>query len=155
MHLSTDSPPDPSSTAIPPTRVNLRPYARNSPEAAARIVALVLIADGQVTRAELQALDHLRIEPALGLPAGGFGPLVHALCEDLLLDAYSAGSHLNQVDPATLAAILAEVDQPALRRTVLALAEATAVADGHLAGGEALVMAAALAEWGPLTDLDA
>jgi hypothetical protein len=34
----------------------MRSYSRNSPEAAARIVALVLIADGHVCRSEFDVL---------------------------------------------------------------------------------------------------
>jgi hypothetical protein len=37
----------------------MRSYPRNSPEAAARIVALVLICDGHVCRSEVETLHRL------------------------------------------------------------------------------------------------
>ena len=53
----------------------MRTYPRNSPEAAARIVALVLISDGHVCRSEIETLqpevrDH---EPRLALDGGPDG----------------------------------------------------------------------------------
>lgn len=125
----------------------MRSYPRNSPEAAARIVALVLISDGHVGRSELEALQRLQVEPALGLAPGAFAQVVHTLCEDLLLGAYGGGSLMCSVDEATLAALLAEVDEPALQVRVLALASAAAEADAHLAEAEALVVAAARQQW--------
>jgi len=125
----------------------MRSYSRNSPEAAARIVALVLVADGHVCRSEVEALQRLEIEGALGLAPGGFAAVMHTLCEDLLAGAYGNGSMMCSVDEATLAALTAEVEDPALRHTVLRLAGAAAAADRHLAEAEALVMAAARRYW--------
>ena len=45
----------------------MQAYRRNSPEAAARIVALALVSDGNVCRAEFEAVSHLGIETQLGL----------------------------------------------------------------------------------------
>lgn len=125
----------------------MRSYPRNSPEAAARIVALVLVSDGHVCRSEIEALQQLGIERELGLAPGAFGPVVHTLCEDLLLGAYGSGSMMCSVDEATLASLLAEVDEPALQRKVLLLANAAAQADRHLAEAEALVVDAARRHW--------
>ena len=136
----------------------MRSYPRNSPEAAARIVALVLIADGHVCRLEIEALQRLQVERELGLSAGGFPQVMHVLCEDLLAGAYSGGTMMCSVDEATLASLMREVDDTELQRRVLRLASAAAAADRHLAEAEALVMAAAREHWrfeGPLeTDLD-
>lgn len=126
----------------------MRPLPLNSPEAAARIVALVLIADGRVRRAEIDTLRDLRIERTLGLAPGRFVRVTQALCEDLLDGAYDAGERACSIGDATLAAMMAEVDDPGLRSTVLRLAVATAEADRHLARAEAVVMAAALQHWG-------
>ncbi|MBQ0934435.1 TerB family tellurite resistance protein [Ideonella paludis] len=125
----------------------MRSYPRNSPEAAARIVALVLIADGHVCRSEFEALDQLDAARALGLPTGGLPQAVQALCEDLLMGSYSGGSLITQLDEAALAALMAEVDDPALQANVLALATAAARADQHLAEGEAVVLEAARRYW--------
>lgn len=126
----------------------MRSYPRNSPEAAARIVALVVIADGYVCRSEFDAWNQLDGPRELGLASDGMPRIVQALCEDLLLDAYAGGSMMACVDDGTLASLMAEVDDPALQRKVLRLAIAAARADRHLADGEALVLAAARRYWG-------
>lgn len=125
----------------------MRNYPRNSPEAAARIVALVLISDGHVCRSEIEALQQLEIEQELGLPAGAFGQVVHTLCEDLLMGAHGSGSMMCSVDASILASLLAEVDDAGLQHKVLKLAHAAAGADQHLADAEALVMSAARRQW--------
>lgn len=125
----------------------MRSYPRNSPEAAARIVAIVLISDGHVCRTEIDALQRLHVEAELGLPSGAFGQVLHAMCEDLLCGAYGAGSMPCALDGPTLAGLLAEVDDPGLQARVLRLADAAAEADRHLADAEAWVVAAARAQW--------
>jgi hypothetical protein len=125
----------------------MRSYPRNSPEAAARIVALVLIADGHVCRSEFEAFDRLDGPRELGLQSVGMPQIIQSLCEDLLLGAYASGSMMASVDEGTLASLMAEVDEPALQRRVLRLALAAARADRHLAEGEILVLAAARRHW--------
>lgn len=125
----------------------MRSYPRNSPEAAARIVALVLIADGHVCRSEIETLHRLRVEQVLGLAPGQFAQVVHTLCEDLLAGAYAGGSLMCSVDEPTLASLLAEVDDPALQFTTLQVAAAAAHADQHLAEAETMLVAAARRQW--------
>lgn len=126
----------------------MRSYPRNSPEAAARIVALVLIADGHVCRTELDALEHLNLERELGLPAGGFAGVVQALREDQLLQGCTVGQLAGQIHEEVLAGFMAEVNDPRLQRRVLRWACAVAAADAHLADGERLVLEATLRHWG-------
>jgi uncharacterized tellurite resistance protein B-like protein len=45
----------------------MRKYPRNSPQAAARIIALTIMADGDVDKAELAVLDELAVHQQLGL----------------------------------------------------------------------------------------
>lgn len=125
----------------------MRTYPRNSPEAAARIVALVLISDGHVCSSEFDVLEKLGAERELGLQPKLLPHIVHTLCEELLVGGCATGSLLANVDDSTLAALMAEVDEPALQRTVLRLALAAARADGHMADGEALVLQAARHHW--------
>jgi uncharacterized tellurite resistance protein B-like protein len=125
----------------------MRSYPHNSPEAAARIVALVLISDGHVSNSEFEILKQLGAERELGLEPQMLPHIVHTLCEELLLSCYASGSMLGQVDDDTLAALMAEVSDPALRRKVLRLCLAAARADGHLADGESVVVDAARRHW--------
>lgn len=132
----------------------LRRYPRNSPEAAARIVALVLIADGQMCNAEIAVLRAMGAEQALGLEPHLLPHIVYTLSEELLARGAAQGAFIGSIDDGTLAQLLAEVTDPALQRTVLRLALAAAGADGRLADGEALVMRAARQHW-PLADGEA
>ena len=131
----------------------MRSYPRNSPEAAARIVALVLISDGHVCRSEIEVLQQLHVEQELGLAPGAFAQVVHTLCEDLLMDAYGSGSMMCSVDETTLASLLAAVDDGVLQSKVLRLANAAAETDKHQADAEALVVAAARQHW-PVDNYD-
>jgi uncharacterized tellurite resistance protein B-like protein len=126
----------------------MRSYPRNSPEAAARLVALVLISDGHVCRSEVEALRRLEAERELGLAPGAMSEVMHTLCEDLLAGAYAGGTMMCSIDEGVLTSLLAEVDEPALQRKVLRLARAAADADEHLADAEELVVKAARQQWG-------
>ena len=125
----------------------MRNYPHNSPEAAARIVALVLISDGHVCSSEFDILKQLGAERQLGLEPQLLPHIVHTLCEELLAGGYETGSLMGSVDDSALASLMAEISDPALQRTVLRLSLAAARADGHLADGETLVVGAARRHW--------
>lgn len=125
----------------------MRSYPHNSPEAAARIVALVLISDGHVCISEFDILKQLGAERELGLEPQLLPHIVHTLCEELLATGYETGSLMSNVDDSALASLMAEISDPPLQRKVLRLSLAAARADGHLADGESLVLEAARRHW--------
>lgn len=126
----------------------MRRYAPNSPQAAARIVALTVIADGDVGTAELALLDELAVHQKLGLERHALHAVIDAFCEDLLSNRQLAWADACPVDEYTLAELMGEIDDPALRRTVLALCVKLAEADDLVAEGESVVLMAAVAHWG-------
>ena len=125
----------------------MRSYPLNSPEAAARIVSLVLISDGHVCSTEFDILKRLGAERELGLEPQLLPHIVHTLCEELMASGYETGSLMSNVDDSTLACLMAEISDPVLQRKVLRLSLAAARADGHLADGETLVVDAARRHW--------
>jgi hypothetical protein len=127
----------------------MRTYPRNSPEAAARIVALALTADGHVCSSEDRALDRLNVSRELGLAPGQFPGIVQALCEDRMLAPASWADAVGDLDGDLLTTLMAEIDDPTLRRKVLRLCLAIAVADDYLADGEIALLAAMLEAWRP------
>lgn len=131
----------------------MRSYPRNSPHAAARLVALALIADGHVCPSEVQALRRCGFEAGLGLGPQDLGEVLQALCEDLLQMALPSGSLAASVESSVVEALAREVDDPALRQHVLAAIAAAAAADGQLADGEEFVLEALQRQWraAPLT----
>lgn len=126
----------------------MRTYLRNSPEAAARIVAMALISDGHVCSSEERALHELDIDGALGLAPMQFAQIMQSLCEDHSVAHEPAEPTLGHVDAAMLTTLMAEIDDPVLRRKVIRLCLAVAVADDHLADGEIALLAAVLNAWG-------
>ncbi len=126
----------------------MRTYAPDSPQAAARIVALALVSDGHLSRAEWQVLERLDASTQLGLPPQEMQSVVHALCEDLLSAARLNWSDVCRIDPDQLANVLDEIRDPDLRAKVLHLSAAVVHADAHLAEGETRLLAAAGERWG-------
>ena len=126
----------------------MRPYPRNSPQAAARIVALTLLADGQLQRAELTSLDALGGAARLGLRRDELQAVVHDFCADLLDDARAARDDDCRITPALIELLLADIDDRTLQRKVLALCAGLAGADGRLHDGESIVLGIAIEQWG-------
>lgn len=127
----------------------MRNYPHNSPEAAARIVALVLISDGNVCRSEIDTLQYLELEKELGLVPGSFARVVRDLCEDLLMGSHHNRSMTAHLDETMLASMMSAISAEPLQQKVLHLAAAAAQADHHLAEAEERVMASAWRHWSP------
>jgi hypothetical protein len=128
--------------------MTLRTYPNDSPRAAARIVALALLADGSLSRAELDRLDHMDAPARLGLSSDELHDVVQTCCEDLLGTAYLSWEGTCRLDRQTLRQVLAEVRSPLLRLNVLQLCASVADADSHFSEGELTVLAAAIEDWG-------
>lgn len=126
----------------------MRQYPKNSPQAAARIVALTLISDGQLKRAEMAILEHSDAHADLGLHRGVFREVVQGLCADLLDQAQRQGEVDCLIDKALIERLLTDVDDAAMRRTVLRLAIAVVHADGQVHDGESIILLAMIEQWG-------
>lgn len=132
----------------------MRAYPANSPEAATRIVALAMLADGHVCHSEMQALEGLHAAQRLQLTPAQLRTVLQGLAQDLLVSAYPQWGTACQMDGQALGALLAEVSAPALRATTLALCQQLAQADGHSAPAEQRLIARLAQHWavprGPL-----
>jgi uncharacterized tellurite resistance protein B-like protein len=131
----------------------MRHYPRNSPQAAGRILALALLSDGHLSKRELDTLDQLDAHVHLGLGRTELHTVVHGFCEDLLSTMYMSWGDACQVDQATLSALMADIDDPALRRTLLQLCMAVVEADGHVAEGDSMMLSSAINHWGMHRDM--
>ena len=131
----------------------MRHYPRNSPQAAGRILALALLSDGHLSRRELDVLDQLDAHTTLGLGRTELHSVVHSFCEDLLSAMHLSWADACRVDQATLAGLMADIDDPALRHRLLRLCLAIIDADAHLADGESVMLAAAIRHWDLHPDL--
>ena len=123
----------------------MRVYLRNSPQALARLVAMVVVADGRLHDLELKWLDQRGIYDALGINAAGFGEVLLDLCRDVVLEAEQQRLYL--FDPARLKRLAADVDDPQLQRVVLSAMLVVAKADGRLSAGEQILLRFLLELW--------
>jgi hypothetical protein len=120
-------------------------YPVNSPEAAARVLAMAMLADGQYSMTEIRSLDRQNAPAQLGLSPQAFKAVVDDFCQALLLA--SGGQWPGEVDPATRQQLLGEITDPALQDLIVRQCEAVILSDGHLADGEVNLMDALSATW--------
>lgn len=125
----------------------MRTYPTNSPQAATRLLAMLLVADGNYSMTEIRALEQLEVPRLLGLTSEEIKTVIDQFCEDLLTAAHGEWTGSAQIDDATRRSLMNEVQDPQLRQQVLALCEGVALADGHLAEGEADMLDALAKAW--------
>ena len=126
----------------------MRSYAVNSPQAAACFVALTVVADGDIGDAEIEWLDRLAVHEQLGLGRQELHALMDTLREDLLSSDQLTWADACPVDERTLADLMGEVQDPALRLKLLRLCVELAEVDAHVDVGESTVLVAAVEHWG-------
>ena len=126
----------------------MRSYPENSPQAAARIIALTVVADGDIGDVEIEWLDRLAVHEQLGLARHEFHALLDTFCEDLLSSDQLKWADVCPVDERTLANLMGEIQDPALRLKLLRLCVELAEVDAHVDDGESSVLVAAVEHWG-------
>ncbi|MBB3257044.1 putative tellurite resistance protein B-like protein [Paraburkholderia bannensis] len=125
----------------------MRTYTSNSPQAAGRIVAIALLADGHLNSSELAAVHRARIAERLGLAPGEFSTILRELCEDLLTNANMDWSDACKLDSDIMQQVLLELEDPVLRAEVLSLCLVAIHADRHLSESEAQLLAVLSKSW--------
>ncbi len=125
----------------------MRTYPNNSPLAAARIVALTLIADGHLKAVEMQALQEANAYANLHLNPAMLRQVMHDLCADLLQDRLDQGRADIRISPDQIKAVLNEVDEPGLRHQLFGICLEAAYADDVIHDGEVTLLAEALQRW--------
>ena len=125
----------------------MRTYATDSPQAAARIIAVTLMSDGHVSKTELDLLEQIGVYGTLGIDKVQMLAVIQEFCNDLLQGGHPHWAGTCQIEPDTLAQLMAEVADPALRLQVLRLCVAVAEGDGHVADGESAVLISAVEQW--------
>lgn len=127
----------------------MRRYANNSPQAAAQLLACLMLADGMASASEMQALE--RHAPALGLQSEALREVVQELCEEQL--QFSDSSWCAGPDESRAETLVAAITEPALRRQLLSLALELAQADQHLSDGEGVLLRQLQRAWAPESSL--
>jgi uncharacterized tellurite resistance protein B-like protein len=126
----------------------MRSYPRNSPEAAARIVVLALLADGHVGFEETALLERQDIAHQLGLTPAQWSDVLRAFCEDLHQTGRPHWASTQVVDTETLHHLLAEIDAPALRLRLMQWCHQIVQADAHVGDNEMHLLRIMAEQWG-------
>jgi Tellurite resistance protein TerB len=126
----------------------MRSYPIDSPQAAARILALTATADGLVDSAELDWLDHHAVHQSLGLSRSSLLAMLAAHAQELREVGHWVDPDICPFDERTLSQLMDEIQDPALRRRLLGLCVALAQADASVAQAESAVLVAAVEHWG-------
>ncbi len=128
-----------------PTDVN-RNETESIVEARARVLALMVAANGRVDPRELQALDELGAFERIGVTRERFVALAEECLQDVGASLAEA-TWLRARDQAYLDRLLEAVTDPDERLLLCRLAAAVVTADGRVSGDERLVYDHVLARW--------
>lgn len=125
----------------------MRSYPTDSPEAAARLLAMALVVDGHYAMSEIKALDRLEAASRLGIAPEAMKAVIDGFCEDLMLASHGEWLGSSQIDEATRQQMFGEVRNPVLGAEVRRLCEAVMLADGHVADAETELLDAMARAW--------
>lgn len=117
----------------------------NSPDAAARLVAVAVIADGRLHDEEIVWLNRHLILDAVGIDRDHFAHLFVEFCRELVDEAEQERVFL--LDDARLARMAAEITDQNLRKATLSAIVILSKADGRLAKGEQRLLQYLLRHW--------
>lgn len=127
------------------TKPDFRRYPRNSPQAAGRILATALLANGDIKAAEWLRLAETNAFERLGLQGLQWHRVMDELCQDLMSSTRPGQNCL--IDAPTLQSWLGEIDDVPLQALVIELCAEVIEADGEVDPGESIVLRAALEQW--------
>jgi uncharacterized tellurite resistance protein B-like protein len=125
----------------------MRSYPVNSPQAAARVLSMLMLADGHLSRPELDRLASLGAPERLGLSRDEMFQVLNSYCEERLQATHMNWAEACRLDLPTLRQLLSEIVDPDLRRTLLDLCVAVVGVDADAADDELRVLDEAAAAW--------
>jgi uncharacterized tellurite resistance protein B-like protein len=125
----------------------MRTYPHNSPQAAARIVALAMLADGNLSKTEFDAIERMDVYRQFQLAPGELDSIIETCCADLLALNRLSWDQSVRFDQRMLAQILSEVDDPALRRQVVRVCSEVVEADHYVSENEWTLLSAMANQW--------
>ncbi|MDK2126097.1 tellurite resistance TerB family protein [Parachitinimonas caeni] len=124
----------------------MKKYAQNSPEAAARLLVMLMVSDGNMDPRELDEIEHLHIYEALNISRKQFIQVLHDYCNDLSDEADESGQ-IHLIDRQRIDDLLDTVVDPKLRLLVATLALDLCKADEDISDAEMAIYAHMLDRW--------
>jgi uncharacterized tellurite resistance protein B-like protein len=125
----------------------MRNYPTDSPKAMSRLLALAMIADGRLAPQELKTLHRSGVLEVLGVSEDTFDDAAGELTQYLLTHSTNHAAGMVEIEPATIDALLDEVQDPALRALVLRGMLDIVRADQMIDHRERRLLRRALAAW--------
>lgn len=123
----------------------MRPYPVDSPQAMARILAMLLISSDHVGDKEFDQLEALDFYDILGVSHTEFINILHCYCEDVSDDAEDGTIHL--IDLQRINQLLDEVSDPKKRLITAAIALDVVKADREIDEAEMAIFTHILDYW--------
>ena len=132
----------------------MRPYSPNSPEAMSRLLAMLIVTDGNLDQHEIEALDALHVYEVLGLSRKDFMQVLVDYCNDISDEAEQDGT-IHLIDLPRVDRLLGDVTDRNRRILVCALALDLSKADGTISESEMTLLRYMMAHWNiTLDDLE-
>ena len=125
----------------------MRSYPRNSPQAAARVVALTVLADGHLGHQEIDALRRIDVAGRLDLSQAQFMGVVQEVCDDLMASSHQHWSGIQHLPRTEVEQMLDEIDDVGLRLIVLEICATLSECDLHIADAEYEMLCALADHW--------
>jgi hypothetical protein len=127
--------------------MSLNTHDTDSPQAMARLIALLIVADTRLDPRELAMLDELDAFTRLGLERAEFMRVAGALCDELG-ERLQQRPWLSLSERLLIEAELQAVRDPAKRLLVARLGAAAITADGRVQDSERVLFDHLLLRWG-------
>jgi uncharacterized tellurite resistance protein B-like protein len=124
----------------------MQTYVQNSPEAMARIIAMMIVTDAHIDDREIALLDRLDAYKSLGMSRNEFMTVARDYCSDLVTEAEDFGSSA-LLDPDRTDAVIAFVDVPQRRLLVARLLLGVLAADSQQRESELVLFEHILDRW--------
>ncbi|MBB5020012.1 putative tellurite resistance protein B-like protein [Chitinivorax tropicus] len=124
----------------------MTPLPQNSPEAMARILAMLMMADGNMDDRELELLEKLKLYDIIGLSRKQFIEVLHQYCDELEASAEQDGT-IHLVDRARIDELLDTIDEPKKRLLLCAMVLDLSKADADFSEVEMAIFTHMLDHW--------
>ena len=125
----------------------MRQYATDSAQAAARILALTILADGGLDQAELNSVTRSEAARRLQIAEADFEQVLQEYCQDLLQGADYLDGIALRLAPEVLRGLLDEIRDPAFQQLILRTMHDIVEADGITTEEEVALLSQTAAAW--------